>query len=316
MKCVIKLGRPCALALLFSAAPSFSATDLASQRKIEELAGIHLWSSVDQGLISQNEMLWTLSRSLEILREKAPLKNLLAKNPIAVLIQEQRNHSSGFWNKSLIDPDGRPAVKIDLASLRTLKASRKILIHEFTHMEHAEYRPTEESWIREGLAFLAEHEDSLSYGPWLEAGFLFPELPLITSLEIKADQEVETRKFQSLYGQLELFFVYLKKHCGSRIIEEIRRSKSSQKGVELLKSVLSQSGSAHCASFEQIFRNFSRARFEGTLVPADLQSPIQNEKLKLDPYSSTAYAARGPADCSKDDLWMDDRKACLRIRLE
>jgi hypothetical protein len=275
-------------------------------------AGIHVWSDQKIEGIASDNLRWILSRSLSEISKTFPLKNLLEKEPWGLILDSKWQHSSALWSENLRDPDGHPAVLMRPEALRVEWQTSRLLLHEYFHAWHFQNRPREESWIREGLAMLAEYRFSHFRHSLEEKGLEYPEISLTLPVQnAMADESFR----QSQYGQLALFFTYLYERCGKEsIFQAMTQSTSSQTGVKFLRELFAQKPLKGCESFDGLFTQFSIDRFEGRVLPGNQHSPVREERLALEPFSASAY--RKSRDCEEGETESASRNFCIQIRLD
>ncbi len=117
-------------------------------------------------------VLWQLEGESSLLFEK--------DQRFSILIDPEWHLSAGYWSNLLQAPDGSPAILLTPQSFAQGDAPLLMLLtHELTHLVHFQFRPKEESWVREGLAMLAEYAVSGLVDPaWTEALY-HPETTMI-----------------------------------------------------------------------------------------------------------------------------------------
>lgn len=252
------------------------------------------------------------------------LRNRLPEG-FGVLVDGLWKNSSGFFSDTLRTSEGAQAILFSPTALLDRDRSRALIVHELTHLAHHRLRPQEESWIREGVALLAEWIVTRKYNPALSEAFLNPETSLIASLDPTHQDYADTAKRGAQYGHLLQYFVYIYRLCGGdALMEKLVTSPSRKTGTAFMDEVLrsSTSRSESCASFERSFRAFSIARMkQDTLNPESyilitrLQSTIRDERRDLPPYSSSVVRLKEGQTCQSGETpWGKSR--CIRVRAE
>jgi hypothetical protein len=245
----------------------------------------------------------------------------------SLLLDGSWTTSAGYWSPDLPSPDKSPAILIRPQTLIHSDHGTHLIAHELAHHVHHQIRPHEESWIREGIAMMAEYLTTQKLNPILLEGFRNPETSLIAPLDPSDRNYKNANKRVTQYGHILQYFYYLYKNCGGDgLIEEILTDPSPQSGIELLDQILKRrrkgpTGGAVirvCENFQESFINFEIARLkqdptESTpfIIPTAIRAPIRDSRQELPPYSATAY--RG--SCTPGDIGWGAQK-CIRIRME
>jgi hypothetical protein len=251
---------------------------------------------------------------------------VLPSGPIkfGVIIDGNWSGSSGFYSPDLQTPDGEPAFLLAPESA-TLGADAisALVSHELTHLIHSKIRPSEETWLREGAALLAEYVVTGRLNPIFAVGFKDPESSLIGELH-----PISRDYFGPQHGHLLQYFYYLYRLCGREVLlKYILFSNSDKKGVQFLDQALrdltkQNSTDIICSDFKTSFVAFEVARFTqspytsngfvtATTNRATIRSltPVSNEPME--PYSAFAY----PKPCLlRSDISFD--RGCIRIRID
>jgi hypothetical protein len=275
--------------------------------------------------------------------------------------------SEGFWSPTLTSPDSKkitnfdqthnvnqvPAIILNPVSLFENHSATSLLIHEMAHLAHYQYRPHEESWVREGVALLAEHvlnqyvqaqamkskaqKKQITFRPVYfnsvyQDGFITPETSLIQVTDLKNLSAESQSLRRGQYGHLLQYFHYLYRLCGGEdFFKDLVKSSSQLKGIEFLDFLLknlfekkSSLKSAHpiCSSFKDSFKAFEIARFKQDfsepsrfLYPTSWTATIRSTPQELPSYSAMAYDLKEGESCpSRDIEWGSSR--CIRIRFE
>lgn len=290
---------------------------------------LSIWFQDWQG--SQSEAAEQINHSFERLREHWLFQGRLPAK-IAVLVDGDWTKTAGYWSSTLAAPDGTPAVLLAPNVSREVLAdpaeNLKILAHELTHLIHYKIRPQEQSWVREGLALLAEYLVTGYFNPSLPAAFSQPETSLVADLDPGRSEEIATSDRLAQYGHLVQYFYYIYRLCGkNQLFLQLLTSDSAASGKEFLDESLriasaQTTPNPACTSFEESFRFFELARFiddplapETYVVHVPLKSRLQpNASFTLPPYSAGAYSLKGAkAKCQPTEMpWGSAR--CIRVR--
>ncbi len=243
--------------------------------------------------------------------------------------------SEGYYSPLLITYDLKTglAVPAILFSDTLFSATRslQLMAHELTHLMQAHLWPQsgsiENSWLREGLALMAEWMISTEQGypghnPALMEAFRFPETSLVAPLTPEQETYKDVRVRTAEYGHILQYFIYIYRLCGGKkLLEELLAPSSLKTGLALLDEALplQHTGYAACANFHESFVAFSLARFHQGTAPEDyvyvtaLESPIRESPVDLPPYSSTVYRRTPNQKCALHD-WEWGTSRCIRIR--
>ncbi len=287
---------------------------------VEKIHGFHLWTK--GAAVGASERLLfnsVLAKALADIKAMDFVVQLQAQGELAVILDASWKHSSAYWDESLRDPKGHRAIVVAPSALSSSWQVKQLLIHEFMHMYHHNLRPHDEGWVQEGVALLSEYVYTGNYNVHIDSGFLFPELSLNTVLQTDQQSSVENPNLRvALYGQVGLFFIYAFKQCGGMTFyKALFDSKNTEKnGIEFLNKIFSKTNLESCSTFPSLFKKFSIARFEGSVLPGYLKSPLRDEKIQLDPYSSSAYKISKGEQCEDHEIHLKEQNACVRIRLQ
>jgi hypothetical protein len=291
--------------------------ELLSQSKI------HVeWS--DGQKIDTAQMARVLDEDLVRLQANPWFKGRLPEN-WGVLIDAHWNLSSGFFSDQLKTSQGLPAVLFSPVALLDEAHVPALLAHELTHLMNEQYRPWEESWVREGLAMMGEWKITGFYSPVLEEGFVRPETSLVAPLDPRDASYARADIRSAQYGQILQYFMYIYRLCGKdALLNELLTSKSKKAGIEFVDEVLKGRGSDSpvCGGFEASFRAFSLARLrqnflspEEYIVIAPDRSEVRRQALALPPYSASLYERTRDEPCRPGDPAIDSDR-CAEIRLK
>ena len=189
-----------------------------------------------------------------------------------------------------------------------------------------------ESWIREGIAMLAEWIVTGEYGtaqinPSFNQAFKIPETSLIAPLDPNHEDFKNVQMRTAQYGHILQYFLYVYRLCGkTSLLEKLMSSSSSKTGVELMDEVLKSMNapSIACQSFHDSFVHFSLARFKQDLGEEDYvyrtgaESVIREKPVDLPPYSSEAYRLNSDPHQKQKTCLSGEFKwgssICIRIR--
>jgi hypothetical protein len=288
---------------------------------------IHLeWS--DGQKVDTAQLAHSLDEDLVRIRKNAWFEGRLPQN-WGALIDAQWTLSSGFYSDLLKTPQGYPAVLFSPVALLDDTHSPALLAHELTHLMHEQFRPWEESWVREGLAMMGEWKVTGFYSPVLEEAFLQPETSLVAPLDPREASYARADIRSAQYGQILQYFMYIYRLCGKdELLEKLLTSKSTASGIAFLDETLKgealkdqSSNDPVCQGFETSFRAFSLARAkqnflnpEEYIVIAPYRSALREQALPLPPYSSSLYEKDPIKACRSGDTQIDSAR-CLEVRL-
>lgn len=241
-----------------------------------------------------------------------------------ILLDGTWTQSSGFFSDQLKTPEGAPAILLSPSAILGTGSAESLLAHELTHLVHQGNRPQEESWVREGVALLAEWTVTKRYSPALTEAFARPETSLTAPLDPRHLDYADVSKRTAQYGHILQYFIYIYRLCGKQaLLDTLLTSPSPKSGIAFLDEVLPsmKSASPACANFKDSFRLFSLARFqqdvanpENYVLISGLSSVVRAQAPdSLPPYSSSAYSLQDGAHCAAQDIaWGTSR--CIRIQ--
>ena len=288
-----------------------------------QVSKIHVIWSNDQ-VVDTNAMTSSLDQTVLAIRQNPWFQGRLPEN-WGIFIDADWKLSSGFFSDLLKTPEGFPGVLFSPVALLDQDQQGSLITHELTHLMHQEFRPQEQSWVREGVAMMGEWKVTGFYNPALGASFTTPETSLTALLDPRDEGYADGGIRTAEYGQILQYFVYIYRLCGKdALLDQLLTSKLPESGTAFMDKILRRTGSSDpaCQGFDASFRAFSIARFEqNTLEPdqyiilAPYQSIVRTAPLPLSPYSSSAYTHPAGQGCRSGDIaWGRDR--CIEIRLK
>jgi len=255
-----------------------------------------------------------------------------------IIVDGAWTKSAGYFSSDLktIDPKTQNSLPAILLEPRALDQNQTLALttHELTHLINNQLRPQSnqesESWIKEGIAMMAEWIVTGEYGtaqmnPSINQAFKTPETSLIAPLDPNHEDYKNTQIRTAQYGHILQYFLYVYRLCGkTAVLEKLMSSPSPKTGVELMDEVLKSMNapSIACKSFHDSFIRFSLARFKQDIAEEDYvyrtaaESTVREKAIDLPPYSSEAYQLNPDSkqkSCLKGEYkW--GSSICIRIR--
>lgn len=236
----------------------------------------------------------------------------------AILIDGEWTKTAGLYSTDLKSPDGAQAILLTPNALMDGTNASNLVVHELTHLFHFNLRPNEESWVREGVALLAEYVVTGRMTSAIEEAFAEPESSLTAPLDLRT-------KRISQYGHLFLYFYYIYKLCGrNELLNELVESKSEKAGAAFIDETLRKTQSAEpvCQGFRESFSAFQIARFKseptkksGFVLATSMKPAVRDEPTELLPFAAQAYRLKPGKTCAQaETAWGTGR--CIRVRFE
>lgn len=247
----------------------------------------------------------------------------------AITVDSDWNKSEGYYSPEIQAPGGLHTVIVQRQAVLDETSQVALVAHELTHLIHWDKRANEETWVREGLALLAELKISGKFNRALESGFTQPETSLTVGLDFHDRQANNRGAILASYGHVLQYFYYLDRNCGGDdLMVQLLTSSSQATGKALIAEILAKSGNTNpvCRSFTASFHAFEKARFAPQPSPASayvlvsnlrahpsVHAPGENEKMLPD--SARAYLIKSDAVfCAGEKIITRDGLACLEIK--
>ncbi len=297
----------------------------------------HAGLSKPRVLIAKDSLQW----SAQIHQALGPKLRELTKAPWLVdrlpekwtiLFTEHLQGAGGFHNPRQRDPDGAPMFFLSPSEL-ILNKDAGVLAHELLHMINNFHRPKEEGWVREGLALVAEANVSGKHIRQIEAAFEIPDVSLSAPISWSGSAASEVLRRKSQYAHLQLFFLYMFRHCGGwKLFKNVAFSSLTVDvvGTKLLDAALAESKTevdasrkwpSYCDSVQALHERFQNIKYWPRFDMADgflLQDPTLGSRLADGPQTemprlSAVAFARPSEECPPGSRSLG-AQLCLQVK--